>query len=346
MASGVTTIGDRAFSNCRKLASITIPSGVTTIGVFAFRGCEKLTSITIAPGVTTISEEALASCEGLRSITLPDTVTTIGWQAFMDCEKLTSITIPSSVTTISPFAFSRCERLASITIASGVPFISDRAFAFCHGLRSITLPDTITSIGRHAFKDCKKLASITIPSSVTTIKDFAFDGCDRLRTAIFLGDAPKLSFGALERGVTTIYYFVGQSGFSSPTWNGFPAFGIRGNAHPIILWFLTHGHSDVVDLRDDPNGDGVSLLMAYALGLDPNLNLSGSLPEPVLDGGHLTMSFHAASPGITYVVETSTDLQTWTSEGVTTPELSPDDRRTAMVQRDSGRRFLRLRVEL
>ena len=48
----VTSIGERAFYNCSKLASITLPEGVTSIGIYAFRDCTRLTAITIPSSVT------------------------------------------------------------------------------------------------------------------------------------------------------------------------------------------------------------------------------------------------------------------------------------------------------
>jgi hypothetical protein len=99
------------------------------------------------------------------------------------------------------------------------------------------------------------------------------------------------------------------------------------------------------DLHQDHNGDGVSLLMAFALDLNPNINLSGSMPVPVLDGNTLNMSFHAASPGITYRVETSIDLKNWGTDGVTMSGLGPDNQRTASVVMDLPQRYLRLVVQ-
>ncbi len=58
------------------------------------------------------------------------------------------------------------------------------------------------------------------------------------------------------------------------------------------------------------NGDGVTLLMAYALNLNPNLNLRRQLPRPILThDATLRINFFAAAAGISYTVQTSTDLK-------------------------------------
>jgi hypothetical protein len=164
---------------------------------------------------------------------------------------------------------------------------------------------------------------------------------------IFLGDAPSLGkavFGDAAPGFT-IYYLSCSNGFTSPTWNGYPTIRIDERACPAAPWLVAHGFAYDTDLHLDHNGDGVSLLMAYALDLNPQLNLGGRLPVPVMDAESMTMSFHAASPGITYRVETSTDLRTWRTDGVTLSGLDADNKRTAAVRRDAPQRFLRLVVE-
>ncbi|MCX6875265.1 MAG: hypothetical protein NTW21_15875 [Verrucomicrobia bacterium] len=53
-----------------------------------------------------------------------------------------------------------------------------------------------------------------------------------------------------------------------------------------------------------PSPDGVNRLLAYALNLDPNLDLGGSLPRPVLAGNAMSLTFHAGRADVTYTVET------------------------------------------
>ena len=87
----VTSIGERAFYNCSRLTSVTIPNSVTSIGREAFYYCSGLTSITIPNSVTSIRSAAFYGCSGLTSVTIPNSVTSIGEQAFFDCSGLTSV---------------------------------------------------------------------------------------------------------------------------------------------------------------------------------------------------------------------------------------------------------------
>ena len=144
---------------------------------------------------------------------------------------------------------------------------------------------------------------------------------------------------------STIFYLGDTSGFTSPTWKGYPAVRIDEQVYPAAAWLARNELPYDTDLHQDLNGDGVNLLMAYALDLDPNQNLQGSLPLPVIGDDGLSISFHAASEGITYTVQTSTDLKAWTNESVTMSEIDDEGQRTAGVDREGGQRFIRLSVE-
>ena len=98
-------IPNDAFSQCRSLSSVIIPSSVTSIGRDAFNGCVALTGIAIPNSVRTIGDGAFSGCELLTDFTIPDSVTGIGSNAFAYCISLTSITIPSSVKRIGMDVF-------------------------------------------------------------------------------------------------------------------------------------------------------------------------------------------------------------------------------------------------
>ncbi|MFT5105522.1 MAG: hypothetical protein ACI9UA_001143, partial [Pseudoalteromonas tetraodonis] len=131
----------------------------------------------------------------------------------------------------------------------------------------------------------------------------------------------------------------------SPIWEGAAAVEINEMQYPAASWLLTHGHPYDTGLGGDLNGDGVTLRLAYALNLDPNSNNRRSLPAPIIDSGTLGLNFFAASAGITYSVEKSTDLLNWVTEGVSLSDLDPDGRLTATVDRSlSSQCYLRLIV--
>ncbi len=77
-------------------------------------------------------------------------------------------------------------------------------------------------------------------------------------------------------------------------------------------------------LTADPNGDGVSNLMAYALGLDPNTSTANLLPVAGIKsyGGvpyfYITFNRSSVATDLTYRVQVSADLQTWSTISTST----------------------------
>jgi hypothetical protein len=172
--TGVTSIGNNAFSRCNTLTAIVIPDGITSIGEKAFEFCKSLTSIKIPNGVIRIGNDAFACCFSLPSIEIPDSVTSIGDDAFACCYALASIEIPDGVTSIGEGTFACCKSLTSIEIPDSVASIGNEAFTDCYSLTSIEIPDSVTSIGIFAFWKCFSLKSVKIPKSVTHIGEDAF----------------------------------------------------------------------------------------------------------------------------------------------------------------------------
>jgi len=259
IGNGVTSIGSFAFLNCSKLTSVTIPGSVTSIGDYAFYHCIGLKSVTIGSSVTSIGNSAFGYCISLTIVTIPNSVTSIGSYAFENCTGLASVTIPSSVTSIGAEAFEDCGSLINIvvdasnpayssqdgvlynktmtvliaypggksggfTIPNSVTSIRESAFFNCKGLTNVTIPNSVTSIGIDAFYFCTGLTSVTIPNSVTSIGAGAFYYCNGLGRAYFNGNAPSMgAYVFYNCSINfTVCYTAGSTGFTTPTWYGYP----------------------------------------------------------------------------------------------------------------------------
>ena len=195
LPSNLTSIGDRAFTQCASLRDITIPQYVTSIGNYSFSGCNSLALIVIPSSVTSFGMSAFASCTSLITINIPNSVTTIGQSAFYNCVSLEGIVIPKSVTSIGTSAFSSCLAMTSIHVdlqnsvycsIDGVLF--DKAatkiiqYPIGNVSPSYTIPESVVEIGSFAFEECINIRSIQIPNTVTTIGRMAFYSCDSLKT--------------------------------------------------------------------------------------------------------------------------------------------------------------------
>lgn len=112
--NNIKSIGDLAFSDCKRLESIIIPNSVTKIGKWVFSDCVSLTSIELPDNLLNISDSAFFDCNGLTSVTIPDKVTMIDSWAFCNCKNLTSITIPSSLKNMGGCVFGHCNNLRDI----------------------------------------------------------------------------------------------------------------------------------------------------------------------------------------------------------------------------------------
>ena len=254
----VTSIGDKTFSYCYSLKSVTIPKSVTSIGNYAFQGCSRLNELVIEDGEKILHLGYNKFAEGLfidcpletvylgrnisygsgsqvgyspfykrpiKNLTIGNSVTSIDDYTFYGCSGLTSVTIPNSVTSIGSSAFYGCSGLKSVTIPNGVTSIDDYTFYGCSGLTSVTIPNSITSIGSSAFYGCRGLKSVTIPNSITSIGSSAFYGCSGLKSV------------TIPNGVTSI----GSSAFDSC--NNLESVTIGTGV--LSIGYLAFGHTDL-----------------------------------------------------------------------------------------------------
>jgi hypothetical protein len=205
--STITSIGDKAFSDC-VITSITIPNSVTSIGDEAFSDC-VITSITIPDSVTSIGDKAFYS-SWLTSVTIGNGVKSSGDKAFSFCGMLASVTIPDSVTSIGDGAFYNSSLGRGVTIGNGVTRIGSGAFSYTQ-LYNVTIPNSVTFIGRGAFS-YTELSEVTfaIGSNISTIEDDAFPEGSRTGYGSMGGNALREAY----------YTTGGKAGTYKRTTNG------------------------------------------------------------------------------------------------------------------------------
>ena len=192
-------VGEKAFTDCSRLTSLTLPDGITSIGISAFAYCSGLTSLNLPAGITSIDKYAFLDCSGLTSLTLPAGITSIGSRAFYGCSGLTSLTLPAGITSIGDDTFYGCSGLTSLTLPAGITSIGEYAFSGCSGLTSLNLPAGITSIDKYAFSGCSRLTSLTLPAGITSIGEFAFSYCSGLTSIyVYAEKVPRIGRYAFE----------------------------------------------------------------------------------------------------------------------------------------------------
>lgn len=210
----VTSIENRAFSNCTDLGAVTLPNSLNSIGYDAFYNCDSLVKINIPKSLETASFDSYYSpgvtyytpfrdCDNIKTIEFEEGITSIISNLFWNCTGIEKVEIPDTITRIGANSFRGCLNLKEVIIPNTVTEIDNRAFSGCSALDSIKLPNAIKSIGYDAFYNCDSLAKINIPKSLANALYDSyyspavtyytpFRDCDSLKTVEF------------EKGITSI----------------------------------------------------------------------------------------------------------------------------------------------
>ncbi len=183
--SGVTTIGNFAFSNLKNLQGGTIWSytrgkwKLKSIGNYAFNNT-NLGGIPAFKTVSKIGARAFMNSGLVGTITIPKNCKSLGVYAFAN-NPMTKVALNSKIKSIPNYCFYACA-LTGVTIPKQVKSIGQWAFAGNEYLKAVTFGKNVSSIGQYAFYYCLSLDNVVLPAKVKAISAYTFDYCTNLKT--------------------------------------------------------------------------------------------------------------------------------------------------------------------
>ncbi len=116
-ASGLTSIGSYAFTNCSSLETVLLPEGLVSITAASFSGLSKLTTVSFPSTLKEISGKQAFSSTGLINVRLPYGLEKLGNNIFQASKVETAI-IPSTVTSVGEHCFNNAKSLKYVVIAN------------------------------------------------------------------------------------------------------------------------------------------------------------------------------------------------------------------------------------
>ncbi len=161
----VTSVGNRAFYECKRIEQVELGENIERLGDAAFCICNSLRRINFPSRLKEISSDCFNEC-GFKELIIPDTIKRIKRGAFVNNRELERIELPNGIQKIELMCFAGCKKLKSITIPESVRVIEDGVFSGCESLETVKFPAGIEKIGTMAFLSCRQLKSVELPAGV------------------------------------------------------------------------------------------------------------------------------------------------------------------------------------
>lgn len=176
----VTSLGDYAFNNCGKLASITINNRTpATLGTGVFANIAEDAEFIVPEQTMSAYKEAWADYADLMQEVNPWTIVDGVLSGYDGIGG--DIVIPEGVTSIASYTFQNNGKITSVRIPESVTKLGDEVFKGATYLTKVEWTENITEIGTGLFDGCIRLEDIKWVISVNEIPDYTFEACTSLK---------------------------------------------------------------------------------------------------------------------------------------------------------------------
>jgi len=190
----IQKVKEYAFADATLQENLSIPKCVTSLGKRAFSNCKGLKALFFNGSINYLGEWCFSFNKELENVIFPENcdIKEISTKAFHYCSNLKQIAFPTRLKRISNGAFQWCVSLYEIEFPQSLVSIGDEAFNMIGGqfpnedekqhssLSRISFPPSINSIGKSAFCGCNSLKEIIILSENIKISNASFSECDSL----------------------------------------------------------------------------------------------------------------------------------------------------------------------
>lgn len=203
-SKSVTALGNYGFSSDSNIKAIVLPSTLnltaTTgnyIGNYAFAYCRKLEDIIIPKGATSLPAYFLNGCGSLKELILPESVGTGGFYQYClaNCYVLEKIVYLGSTLEPGSYSLNQCYSLKNVDVTKFRNILYQYMFASDYKLGENLEFTGINEIQTYAFGSCYGVKKIKFNSNVSTIAEYAFNSCKSMEEYNFKANTavPTLS---------------------------------------------------------------------------------------------------------------------------------------------------------
>ncbi len=201
------TIDYGAFQNCTSLKDVQLPTHLSTLGERAFYNCKTLESIDLRGSkLAAVGTASFGDCLALKTVTIDpnNNITKVNHRAFDNCPSLTGRIVFDKVTVIDSYAFRNCAKNEGCELILEFPVIETlggtsgdaHVFSYSTGLKEVYLGTKLKATTHNNFTNCIGLEVVKIDAvdpTFTTFPTYMFDGCSALKSFVIPEGITSLS---------------------------------------------------------------------------------------------------------------------------------------------------------